>query len=210
MLGVDVAGQLTIVVGGGRVATRKVETLLGAGARLRVISPAISPELTRLETEGRVSVSLRPFEPGDTAGALLVVAATGIAIVDEAVAAEVVQRGGLVSVSGAPHRGNIHFTAQVNRGPITVGIATGGGAPAVAKRLRRELDAQISPAYGRLAEELAAVREALTGAARLTQLDRAAIYTELVEGPLLELLAAGREDEVRALITEILHRGMFP
>jgi precorrin-2 dehydrogenase/sirohydrochlorin ferrochelatase len=206
MLGVDVAGQLTVVVGGGRVATRKVETLLAVGASVRIISPAISPGLARLEAEGRVSVNLRPFASGDTAGALLVVVATGIDIVDEAVAAEVMQRGGLVSLSGAPHRGNIHFTAQVNRGPITVGIASGGGAPAVAKRLGRELEAQISPAYGRLAEVLAAVREALTGAARLTQPDRAAIYTELVEGPLLELLAAGREDEARLLIDAILDR----
>lgn len=192
MLGIDLTGRPVTVVGGGRVAERKVRRLLEAGAVVRVISPSVTAGIT----ESGVQVVQRPFAPGDTEAAWLVVAATGIAEVDARVAAEARAAGRLVSVSGAPALGDTHFVAEVRRGPVTLGIATGGASPAIARRLRQEVERQVGPEWGVLAGWLAAVRDEVKAA--LPPADRAPFYAALVDGPLLDMLAAGDEAGARA------------
>lgn len=196
MISLNLKGEKVLVVGGGQVAARRAEALLEAGARVRVISPAFVSAFAELSIE-RVE---RPFEPGDTAGAFLVVAATGDPAADEAVAAEARAAGRLVSVAGAPDLGNCHFAAEVHQGPITLGIATGGASPALARRLRTELEATIGPEWGTLAELLGEARERLKGRADLSQAERAAIYWKIVSGPALELLRAGKLAEAREIV----------
>lgn len=184
MLTVDLRGRLAVVVGGGAVAERKVRTLLEAGAAVRVVSPALTAGLEALLAAGAIAVLHRPYQLGDAAGALLAIAATGIRAVDAAVAAEVAALGGLVSVSGQPALGNVHFTAEVRRGPVRIGIATGGASPLLARRLKERVVEAVGPEWGALAESLAAARERLKDRPDLTQADRARLYAELIEAAL--------------------------
>lgn len=204
MLAIDLSGRLCVVIGGGEVAGRKAQTLLDSGAQVRVISPEIGSTIPTLQNQNNLQVLPRAFQPGDTAGAWLVVAATGRLEVDSAIAAEVHARGGMVSVSGWPEQGNVHFPAEVRRGPITVGITTGGASPALARRLSRSLAEWVGPEYGRLAELLAELRIQLRTTGGLSQSERARLFTALVDGPLLDLLKHENDEQARFLIAQTL------
>jgi siroheme synthase-like protein len=193
-ISLDVKGAAVTVIGGGAVAARKAQALLGAGARVRVISPVFSPEFAELS----ITRVVRAFEPGDTEGAFLVVAATGDAAVDATVAAEAKAAGRLVNVASGAELGNFHFAAEVQRGPVTVAVATGGASPALARRLKAEVEKAIGPEWGALADLLSEARERLKTAEGLSQPERAAIYWQIVNGPALDLLAKGDTEGARA------------
>lgn len=195
MLRVDLNGRSVLVVGGGPVAERKALALLGSGAKVRVVSPSLTPTLLRT---ARLVVDQRPFQPGDTAGAALVVTATSDATVDGMVAAEALAGGALVCAPAWPDLGNVHFCAEVRHGPVQIGIATGGSAPALARRIRKEIAKVVGPEYGALAELLGAARARLRAAPHLSQEERARFYRQMVEGPLLGLLADGRQAEAES------------
>lgn len=207
MLAVDAGGRQALLVGGGPVAERKVRTLLEAGARVRVVSPDATLGLRDLAAEGRLEWLARAYQPGDAAGAWLTIAATGDREADRAVADAVKETGGLVSVSGDPAQGNVHFPAEVRRGPVTIGIATGGASPALARHLRAKVARVVGPEYGLLADLLAEARHRLRSRPDLDQAQRAAIYAALLEGPLLSLLADGQLEAARVLLEEQLSPG---
>lgn len=175
------AGQLAVVVGGGAVAERKVAALLDGGARVRVVSPELTPGLAALAEAGRVEAVRRAWAPGDGSGALLVIAATGDAAVDAAAAAEARAAGQLVNVASEPRLGNIHFTAEVRRGPLRIAVASDGSAPGLVRRLREELEAQVVPEWGELASLVGQARTRLRTVPRLTAAERAQLLDELMD-----------------------------
>lgn len=200
----DLNGSLVLIVGGGPVAERKVTALLREGALVRVVSPAVTPGLRALAESGAIDLVERPYAPGDQAGALLVVACTGVPAVDRAVAAEAAREKRLVSVGSESSGGNLSFMAVVRRGPVTVALASDGASPALVVRLRREVEQAVGPEYGVLATLLQEVRQRVKEAPHLSQPERAALFTEIVQGPALALLAAGRETEARSQIARTL------
>lgn len=101
----DITGRTCLVVGGGRVATRKTGQLLECGARVRVVSPDASPELCRLAGEGRLEWRARPFAAADLEGAVLALAATDSPAVNEAVLTEARRRGILCNMATDPAGG---------------------------------------------------------------------------------------------------------
>lgn len=202
----DLRGALALVVGGGPVAARRVQTLLGAGVQVRLVSPALCDSLRSLVGTGRIEVLSRPWRPGDGEGAALVVAATGDPQVDQAVAAEARRAGRLVNVASDPKLGNLHFASEIRRGPVRVAISTSGAAPGIVGRLRTELEGQIGPEWGLLAELYASCRERLLRVPGLTRQQRAAVLEELASGPALDLLASGRGLEAERLADELVKR----
>lgn len=186
MLTVSLAleGQQVVVVGGGAVAERKVKALLQAGARVRVVSPELTPGLTG---EGRIEVVGRRWAQGDGIGALLVVAATGAPDVDAAVAAEARAEGQLINVAAQPALGNVHFTAEIRRGPLRIAVASDGAAPGLVRSLRDELERVIGPQWGDLAYLAAEARNRLQRIPGLSQADRARLLANLVEQALREV-----------------------
>lgn len=159
-------GRECLVVGGGKVAVRKVEGLLDCGARVRVVAPRVDPAL-----RGRhgVVVEERPWRPDDLAGMWLVIAATDDPAVNRSVY-EAGQRAG-VWVNGADDPANCSFTlpSVVRRGDLQVTVSTGGRSPALATWLRRRLEGEIGPEYAVLLDLLASEREGLKAAGRSTE-----------------------------------------
>jgi precorrin-2 dehydrogenase/sirohydrochlorin ferrochelatase len=151
----------TVVVGGGRVAARKVDSLLQASANITVISPQAIPHLQQLQTDGQITLINRPYQPGDLCEAFLVIAATNNPGINHQVLQEARQCGCLINMVDDPAAGNFIVPAVVQRGPITLTISTGGGSPALARWLREQLEDFVGPEYGELAVLLTELRPEL-------------------------------------------------
>lgn len=137
---------LSIVVGGGRVGERKVRSLLDAGLRVRVISPAVTPDLARLAADGVIEWIARPYQPGDLHGARLVIAATNVRAVNHAVAVEAHEGGQLVNVADAPAEGNVHMPAVHRDENVIVAVNSLTARPRIAV-LIRDWVAGLLPRY---------------------------------------------------------------
>jgi precorrin-2 dehydrogenase/sirohydrochlorin ferrochelatase len=151
----------TVVVGGGQVAARKVEGLLTAGAKVKVISPVLIPELQLQADSGAFIFVQRAYQVGDLENAFLAIAATDAVDVNHAVWAEAIQRGCLINVVDDPEHSTFILPAVLQRGEMSVAVSTGGASPALSRRLRERLEELIGPEYGMLAEIMAELRPEL-------------------------------------------------
>ncbi len=190
-----------VVVGGGAVATRKARGLLDAGARVVVIAPQFTRELDDLARDSRVTLIRRAYQPGDLREARVVIAATDDPQVNQAVYAEARARGILVNVVDDPAHCAFHAPAVVRRGAIAITISTGGASPALAKRLREEIENTIGAEYARLADLLAEVRPRVQ--ARVPQERRATLWDELIDAA-LPFVRAGRVEDARQIVETIV------
>jgi precorrin-2 dehydrogenase/sirohydrochlorin ferrochelatase len=197
----QLADKLCLVVGGGSVATRKVHSLLQAGARVRVIAPALTEELQLLTAQGVIQWEQRPAGAEDLAGAWLVISAADDAATNELIGRAALAAGLLVNVVDQPALCSFYVPATVHRGPVSLSISTDGASPLLARRLRERLEEVIGPEYGELAELLARLRKELH--ARQPQVAaRLQTWATLELEPVLEKLRAGQaaaaEAQVRA------------
>ena len=142
---INLAGRKCVVVGGGKVAERKVVSLLKSGARVHVISPDLTAALRRFKAAKTIRHSAREYRKGDLFKAFLVIAATSDDMVNEAISREA---GGLVNVVDVPELANFILPAVVNHGPLTIAVSTGGASPALAAAVRKELEQLYSPDFG--------------------------------------------------------------
>jgi siroheme synthase-like protein len=188
-----------VVVGGGTVAERKVEGLLAAGAQLTVISPELTPALAALKEEGRLHHVARPYREGDLEGYELAVAASDDRAANADVAAEGRSASGRMWVNAVDDPPNCDFIlpSVIRRGDIVIAASTGGASPALARRLREELEAFLSEDYSPLAELLQEVRQELRS--RGIAVDPEA-WQRAIDGRLRALLAQRRRARARAYL----------
>ena len=144
----NIRGRRAVVIGGGRVAERKIAALLEAGASVRVVAPTLTPELQTLCNERSIECERRTFEPVDLDGATLAFAATDDDAVNAAVVAAARARAILVNDAGKSERGDFSTPAVHRKDSLTIAIDTGGTAPAVAKLLREQIGALADRALG--------------------------------------------------------------
>lgn len=147
-----------LVVGAGTVGEPKIRSLLVAGAKVRVIALEARPAVAEWARLGVLQWQARNFEPQDLDGAFLAVAATSLAEVNDAVFREARRRGTLCNAVDDPDRCDFYYGALVRRGDLQVAISTGGHSPALAQRLRKDLEASISPEYAGWLERLGKIR----------------------------------------------------
>ncbi|NLC58226.1 MAG: bifunctional precorrin-2 dehydrogenase/sirohydrochlorin ferrochelatase [Armatimonadetes bacterium] len=201
-IGLNVEGRSAVVVGGGRVARRKVETLLECGAAVRVVAPTLEPGLRALLQQGRITVRQGPYAPADLEGAFLVIAATNAPEVNARVAADARARGVLVNSADPPEVSDFIVGAGVRRGDLVISILTGGSSPALSRHLRERLETAIGPEYGELASLLGRLRaEVLAGHA--SEQARAMVWQRILQSEVLDLLRAGRAADAERRAREI-------
>lgn len=145
---VDLEGRLAVVIGGGGAAEKRARQLLRYGADVTVVTPIPSETLLAGEADGALSVEQRSYVRGDLAGAFVAVCVEPDAEVRRAVYAEAESIGCLVNVSEDPGLSNFLLPSVTRRGRLEIAISTGGGAPEVAKALRKELDTIVGDAWG--------------------------------------------------------------
>lgn len=158
---VKLRDRLCIVVGGGEVAAAKIPGLIAAEAKIRVIAPEVNQQITGRVREGLVEWRRKQFESGDLEDAYLVVAATNVPDVNHEVYGEAEARGILCNAVDDPDYCHFYYPSVVRRGELQIAISTEGLSPALAQRLRRELEAQFGPEYEPWLRWLGAVRKFL-------------------------------------------------
>jgi precorrin-2 dehydrogenase / sirohydrochlorin ferrochelatase len=172
-------GRSCLIAGACRVGEPKIRSLIEAGARVRVVAPVASAAVLEWATAGRLTWLEKTFEPSDLDGVFLVVAATSSTEVNHAIYAEAKRRGILCNVVDDPLHCDFYYPAVVRRGPLQIAISTAGLSPALAQRIRKQLEGQFPPVYADWLEELGRKRESLFRAGGDPALRRALLH-ELV------------------------------
>jgi siroheme synthase-like protein len=153
--------RLTVVViGGGSVGTRKALALVEAGARVRVVSPEVTPELAEAERARRLSIVRESYRAGQLGEATLVIAATDSREVNAQIAVDAHSRGKLVNITDFPDEGNFHTMALHRSGDVTIAVSA-GGVPGAAARIRDAIAERFDARYGRAVSALRGLRSRL-------------------------------------------------
>jgi len=154
-------GRTCLVVGAGNVGEPKIRSLLDAGAKLRVIAPSATDAVVEWARAGLIAWEQRTFEEPDLNGIFLTIAATASTSVNDLVFREARRRGVLCNAVDDPERCDFYYPAVVRRGQLQIAISTGGESPALAQRLRRELETEFGEEYSEWVQELGTAREKL-------------------------------------------------
>jgi uroporphyrin-III C-methyltransferase/precorrin-2 dehydrogenase/sirohydrochlorin ferrochelatase len=191
----DVRGQPCLVVGGGEVAARKCALLRRAGARVTVLAPELCEALGAEAAAGRIAHRAARFREEDVAGHTVVIAATSDQAVNRAVAAAAKARRVPVNVVDQPALCSFILPSIIERAPLVVAVSSGGASPVLARLLRARLESMIPAAYGRLAVLAAEFRDRVK--ARFKGPERRRFWERALQGPIAELVLAGRDAEAR-------------
>ena len=196
-----VAGRRCVMVGAGRIAARKLEALLEAGAEVVVVAPDAVETIRTWADTGRLTWIRRRFDAADLDGAWLAFTATADAAVNQAVfdAAEARR----VWANSADDPANCSFTLMsvVRQGDIVVTIGTNGRSPALATFLKAHVGSEMGPEYDRLLELLSEAREAIRSSGRSSE---DADWRQAFDSGILDLVREGREEEARELLRSCL------
>jgi siroheme synthase-like protein len=156
-----IRGEKCVVIGGGKVALRKVKKLLECGGKVTVISPTFHQNFVRLTQDKAFLLIKRDYEPGDLDGAIVVIAATDAEEINRNVAHEAKKRGVLVNVVDDPGESNFIVPSFFRRRGLTIAVSTGGISPALAKKIRTKLEQDYRKEYALLLPLIGEVRSAL-------------------------------------------------
>jgi precorrin-2 dehydrogenase / sirohydrochlorin ferrochelatase len=195
--------QPCVVIGGGKIAEGKVEGLLAVQAQVTLISPDLTPHLHELAKEKHITYLARTYQPGDLTGAFMVICATDQTEINHQVWQEATANGQLVNVVDDTPRCNFIAPSILRKGDLTIAISTSGKAPALAVRLRERLQREIGPEYERFLELAGKLREPL--AQHIPDFEkRKALWYELVDSEILDVLARGDESAAWEIISQLV------
>jgi precorrin-2 dehydrogenase/sirohydrochlorin ferrochelatase len=202
---VDLKGKKAVVVGGGQVGQRKIETLLKYGAKVQVISMDLTSELRRHMEEGEITYLGSEFSREHIDGAFLVIAATDDPSLNHDVSVCAREKGILVNAVDQPLDCTFIVPSILRRGDLVIAVSTSGKSPAFAKKIRKDLENH----YGREYEFFLALLGKLRGEVLrkgFSQEENKGIFERLVNSPILEMMRKEEWDGIALLLTEILHR----
>jgi precorrin-2 dehydrogenase/sirohydrochlorin ferrochelatase len=185
-------GRNCLVVGGGAVAEGKIASLLDTGARVRVVALQATAAIKDWARTGYVELELRPFTITDLAQVFLVIVATSDADLNESIYYEAVGRGVLCNVVDVPDLCDFYYPALVRRGDLQIAISTNGKSPALASRLRQQLERQFGPEYADWVAELGETRS-LVIASELDAERKRELLLSLASREALEAALAAQE-----------------
>jgi siroheme synthase-like protein len=196
-----VAGRRCVVVGAGSIGSRKVESLLGAGAVVHVVAPEVGDDVRALVDAGRVSADQRAFVPSDLDGAWLATTATDDPAVNRAVFEAAEERRVWCNAADDPANCSFTLMSVVRQGDLVVSIGTGGRSPALASYLKEHVATEMGPEWGQLLELLSEAREALRATGRSTM---SVNWRRALDSGMLDLIRAGQTAEAKELLQTCL------
>lgn len=199
----DIRARDCLVVGGGEIAARKTGLLRRAGGKVTVVAPALGAALEALRANGGIMHRANRFQPSDLEGCVLAIAATDDEAVNAAVAAAAKAWGIPVNVVDRPELCTFILPSIVDRSPILISVSSGGASPILARTLRARIETQVPNAYGRLAELVRRYRPAVRQRFASGTLRRR-FWEQILEGPIAEMVFAGREQAAATLLESAL------
>ncbi|MFT5398304.1 MAG: uroporphyrin-III C-methyltransferase/precorrin-2 dehydrogenase/sirohydrochlorin ferrochelatase [Gammaproteobacteria bacterium] len=198
-----VSGQLCLVIGGGGIAARKVELLLKAEARVRLIAIETCDTVKQMIAEGLIECELRPFQESDIESAICVIAATNNRQLNAQISVLSKQRNIPVNVVDNPDLCSFIMPSMIDRNPVQIAISTGGTSPVLARMLRAKLESSIPGGYGHLASLADEYRNRIKAAVPDGE-QRRRFWESILEGEVADLVFAGRLDDARHLLDETI------
>lgn len=198
---VELKGRPCVVIGGGEVAERRTETLISAGARVTVISPAVTPAIGRLARDAKIALVGRPYRRGDLEGFQLAFVAAGDPQVSRQAREEAIEKGVWLNAADDPERCDFILPSVLRRGELVVAVGTGGSCPGLAKAVRQELESYFTPEYGDLARIASEVRAELRGRSIARPAER---WQSALSPEVRTLVRERKFAEARARLLELL------
>jgi precorrin-2 dehydrogenase/sirohydrochlorin ferrochelatase len=183
-------------VGGGEVGAGKAEGLAVCGARVVILSRELAPHLEKMKQEGRIEHIEADYEASYLGGAFLVIGATNSAEVNQKVAADAGALGIMVNIADDPGQCDFILPAVVRQGDLVISVSTGGKSPALARKLKVELDAFFGQEYSILLDIMGSVREERL-VRRCSVEENKRIFTALVNSDILDHIRAGSREGVK-------------
>jgi len=193
---IQLRGELAVVVGGGQVASRKVELLLQAGARVTVVAPEVVDELYALAARGELHHVCAEFAASHLSGAGIVIAATDSREVNAAVSCAARKARIPVNVVDDPELSSFIFPAIVDRSPVIVAIGTSGHSPVLARRVRAQIETMLPARLGALARFVGDRRKEVQHA--LPPAKRRPFWERIVSGLVGSRVLAGDDADANA------------
>ncbi len=198
----DLREKVCLVVGGGTVAERKVQRLLECEASVRVVGESLSERLQSLQKSGQIQCLAGRYSAACLDGAFMVICATDDRAVNEQVMQDCRSRGIPVNVVDDPERCDFILPAIAEQGDLSIAVSTGGKSPALAKRLRRELEDHYGPEYRELVNILGELRKRRLAKGYPSEENRS-IFEAVVSSDILEQLRKGDREGVREKIRRL-------
>jgi precorrin-2 dehydrogenase / sirohydrochlorin ferrochelatase len=178
-------GRRCLVVGAGTIGEPKISSLIASGASTRVIALKATAAVAEWAREGSITWEVRAFNFADLDGVFMVIAATNSRELNAAIFNEARQRSILCNVVDDPEYCDFYYPAVVRRGDLQLAISTNGQSPALAQRIRRELEIQFGPEYGEWLKQLGKIRQELF-ASRMNPEERCRLLHELASSAAFE------------------------
>jgi len=199
----DLEARTCVVVGGGRVAERKVLGLLSCNAKVSVISPVLTEELQLQHASGTIEWIDREYRQGDLAQAFLVIAATNDEETQKQVYVEADTNNLLLNVADVPQRCNFILPATARQGDLAISVSTAGKSPALARKIRMELEKRYGPEYRVLVDILGAVRPQVL-ASGMEQLENEDLFKQLLHDDMEEWIKNKNWDSIEKHLRAVL------
>ena len=194
----DILGKKCVVIGGGEVAARKVNRLLNCGAKVFVVSPKLSPELITLKAQSAIEHIAADYDVQFIEGAALIIGATDDEKTNAMISSDARSLGIPVNIVDDPQKCDFILPSVVERGDLTIAIGTGGKSPALARHVRKELEAKYGVEYEILLKILGGLRRQMkNSSAGKTWFD------SLLACGILDLIAAADWEKVKRTVKEI-------
>jgi precorrin-2 dehydrogenase len=202
---VDLHGKKALVVGGGKVAQRKIETLLEHGASVLVVARELTAKLEELRSAKRIGFLGAEFSEAFADGAFLVFAATDDASLNRRVSQAAQQRGLLVNAVDQPADCNFIVPSVLSRGDLLIAVSTSGKSPAFARKVRVELERHFGEEYGFFLNLMGNLRKEILSLG-LSQEENKSAFEELVNSELLQAIGEKQWDWAAQIVEKVLGR----
>ena len=196
-INLDLSGKTCVVIGGGKVALRKVKTLLQAQAKVTVIAPSLTASLAKLAQAEVIFYKQKEYMPGDMTGFFLAVCATDSSFINAAAAKEAKAKHILVNVVDHSFPSDFTVPAQVSRGDLLLTVSTGGKSPALARQLRIDIEKEYGDTYGILLDMIEKVRLELK-MILVDSKEREAFWQQAMNTKILAFVKQGKLEEAEA------------
>ncbi len=205
-INLDIRNRSCLVIGGGGVGTRKALSLLACGARVTVVSPEVTQRLSDL-ADSRVLVLIqRAYREEDLMTMFLVIGATDDEELNRRVHRDAEKHGILCNIADRPEICNFILPSVVRRGDLTISISTSGRSPALAKKLRKELELAYGEEYSLLLHLMGEIRHKLLKEAHAPEAHKP-LFEQLVDSDLPKMIRENRRADIDRLLSDVLGQG---
>ncbi|MFA6010186.1 MAG: bifunctional precorrin-2 dehydrogenase/sirohydrochlorin ferrochelatase [Desulfobacteraceae bacterium] len=199
----DIRNRKCLVVGGGSVGTRKTETLVRCGAEVTVISRVFSKGFSGIGDDKKNPMLVcKDYEPSDLEGVFLVFAATSDRDLNERIRLDAEKQGKLYSIADDPNRSCFIAPSVVARGDLTIAVSTSGQSPALAKKLRQNLETLYGPEYADFLRIMGSFRKRILEKGHDPETHKD-LFRQVIDRDVPSMIREGRNNDVRAVFQEV-------